>query len=269
LQAARKRRAACLNLLNSATRGIGVWNASRSREDRGLSKTMIVPEPAVAPFPSSWMSPSIEMRPFGPLRRAGTSFKACPRQPGHGGLILSEHASARRRCSPRGRRDSRRRGLISMTPGVPPACGGVVRCRRQALPGFPAQSDEGRLGRLQRKSEREPVNGNVPDPLEDADDPVPQVTEDVAADDHRAQDRRPSTSPPASVNRTISTLSSAIATPFVRTALTTAPCRASLPNRCQAGPCRCHSGRSHGGTPRAGAPCGRANVAYWRASLIE
>ena len=43
----------------------------------------------------------------------------------------------------------------------------------------------GRLGRLQRKSEREPVNGNVPDPLEDADAPVPQVTENVAADDHR------------------------------------------------------------------------------------
>jgi hypothetical protein len=103
----------------------------------------------------------------------------------------------------------------------------------------------GRLGRLQRR-EREPVTRNVPNPLEDADDPVPQVTENVAADDHRAQDRRPSSSPP-SVNRTITTFSSAIATPFVRTALTTAPRRASLPNQCQAGPCRCHSGRSHEG----------------------
>jgi hypothetical protein len=27
---------------------------------------------------------------------------------------------------------------------------------------------------IKRKIEREPVNGNVPDPLEDADDPVPQ-----------------------------------------------------------------------------------------------
>ena len=44
-----------------------------------------------------------------------------------------------------------------------------------------------RRGR-QGESESEPVDRNVPDPLDDADDPLPEITEDVSADDRRGQD---------------------------------------------------------------------------------
>jgi hypothetical protein len=85
-----------------------------------------------------------------------------------------------------GARLGRRHGVDSR-PALRRAPGGLEGQPRFRIRGTedvaPGEADERRLGGLERECQEQQPDRDLPDPLEDPDDPIPQVAEDVG-DEH-------------------------------------------------------------------------------------